>query len=276
MAIDIKNLFRIAGEEGPALRSVEEALEWLLSPKAEGIGQKLLQDAHALHGKPLTIVASTEAGSGYLNAIGEHTIRINPDHVGKVSILAADGTSHAMSVERCLGHELKHAGQARVSEGAAEKMLLEAQIGASHQNLLTAEQRTAQFEPMINALEAPDYHTARQHLARYVDETALPMQEAVDRELFTHPDYVKHLEEFEMPAIEVENRIAALRSEPIRTDYTSAHKITPEKKREMMIDELSAVMELNKKSHLDTEVSQRVDGKSWVSALGDRSGRKLD
>lgn len=275
MAIDVKNLFKIVGEEGQALRRVEEAMQWLLSPKAEGIGQKLLHEAHELHGKPLTIAVSTEASNGYLNAIGEHTIRINPHHLEKVSITASDGTSHIMSVERCLGHEMKHAGQARVQEGAAEKMLLEAQIGTSLQSHLTAEQRAAQFEHMVNALEAPDYHAARKHLETYVDQVALPMQEAVNHELFVHPEYIKHVQEFEMPAIEIENRIATLRGEPIRADYTSMHQIAPEKKREMMVDELSSVMELNKKPRLAVKPTQRADGKTWAAASADRTGRRI-
>ena len=275
MAVDVKTLFKIVGEEGPALRRVEEAIEWLLSPKAEGIGQKLLHDAHALHGKPLTVAVSKEATNGYLNALGEHTIRINPSHVEKVTISAADGTSHLMSVERCLGHEMKHAGQARVQEGAAEKMLLETQVYTRLQSHLTPEQQAAQYEHMVNALEAPDYHTARRHLGTYVDQVVIPMQDAVDRELFVHPDYQKFLHEFEMPAIEVENSIATLRGEPVRSNYTSSHQIDPQQKREMIVDELSAVLELNKKPRLATEAPQRADGQSWTASLGDRSGRRL-
>lgn len=273
MAVDVKNLFKIVGEEGPALRRVEEAMEWLLSPKAEGIGQKLLHDAHALHGKPLTVAISKEASNGYLNAI--HTIRINPHQVEQVAITTADGTSHLMSVERCLGHEMKHAGQTRLQEGAAELMQLDARITESLQSHLSPAQKAAQHEPMIKAMEALDYETARQHLGTYVDDFVVPMRTKVERELFAHPDYIKHIQEFEMPAVEVENRIATLRGEPTRTDYASSHQIDPQKKREMFLDELSSVLELNNKPRLVVEAGQRADGQSWAASLGDRSGRKL-
>jgi hypothetical protein len=274
MATDVKKLFKIVGEEGPALRRVEEAMEWLLSPKAEGIGEQLLHDAHALHGKPITIAVSKEAGSGYLNAIGEHTIRLNPHHVEKISILAADGSSHAMSVERCLGHELKHAGQPRMEEGVVEKMLLETHIGAARQSTLTPEQQANEFAHLFKALDAPDYHTAMAHLEHHVDKAVIPMQLAVDKELFAHPDYIKHVEEFEMPAIRVENQIATLRGEPTRTDYTSSHQITPENRRQMMIDELSAVMELNTKPRLSINTGHTNNNtQSWVSYLNNRTAK---
>lgn len=64
--MDVRTLFRIVGEEGPALRRVAEAMEWLLSLKAEGLGQQLLHEAHALHGKPLTIAVSKEIGRAHV------------------------------------------------------------------------------------------------------------------------------------------------------------------------------------------------------------------
>jgi hypothetical protein len=273
MAIDPKTLFKIVGEEGPALRRVEEAMEWLLSHKAEGIGQQLLQEAHELHGKPLTIAVSQEASNGYLPVL--HTIRINPLHMEKVTISAADGTSHLMSVERCLGHEMKHATQARVQEGAAELMALDAKISESLQSHLTPEQKTAQHEPMIKAMQASDYETAHRHLEAYVDQVVLPNRKAVEPQLFAHPDHIKYVQEFEMPAIEVENRIAVLRGEPTRTDFTSSHQIDSQKKRQMMLGELLSILELDKKPRLATEAPQRTDGQSWASSLGDRTGRKL-
>jgi hypothetical protein len=272
MVIDVKTLFKIVGEEGPALRRVEEAIEWLLSPKAEGLGQKLLHDAHALHGKPLTIAVS-EASSGYIP--GEHIVHLNPHQVENVSFLTAEGVPHKRALEGCIGHELKHAGQARLQEGAAEKAMLEGKIGDAYRGRLTAEQSYTLHEQRRNIFEAPNYHTARQHLEKYVDETLLPMMEATDRELFAHPDYIKHVQEFEMPAIEIENRIATLRGEPIRADYASTHIIPPEQKREMIIEELSTAMQLGKKPRLAPEVTQRLDGQSWAKSLGNRSGRKL-
>ena len=272
MAVDVKTLFKIVGEEGPALRRVEEAMEWLLSPKAEGIGQKLLHDAHALHGKPLTIAVS-EASSGYIAS--EHIVRINPHQVENVPFLTAEGVPHKRSLEACIGHEFTHAGQVRVQEGAAEKAMLEGKIGDAYRSRLTAEQSYKFHSQSMNIYEAQDYHTARQHLETYVDETLLPMMDATNRELFLHPDYIKHVQEFEMPAIEIENRIAALRGEPVRADYASTHIISPEQKREMIINELSIAMQLDKKPRIATEAPQRADGNSWANSLGNRSSRKL-
>lgn len=271
--MDVRALFRIVGEEGPALRRVEEAMEWLLSPKAEGLGQQLLHEAHALHGKPLTIAVSKAASNGYLNALGEHTIHINPHHVEQIALSAADGAAHLMSVERCLGHEMTHAGQARAREGAAELLHLDAKITESVQAHLSPAEKAAQHEPMIKAIEAPDYETARKHLGTYVDTFVLPMRDKVERELRAHPEYLKHIHEFEMPAVDIENRIAALRGEPARTDYACSHHIDPQRKRDMFLNELSSILELDSKPRAVAASPQRADGRSWLSMLGDRSGR---
>ncbi len=127
--MDVRALFRIVGEEGPALRRVEEAMEWLLSPKAEGLGQQLLHEAHALHGKPLTIAVSKAASNGYLNALGEHTIHINPHHVEQIALSAADGAAHLMSVERCLGHEMTHALEEHAKSKIGAQALTNLAIG---------------------------------------------------------------------------------------------------------------------------------------------------
>lgn len=246
--MDVRTLFRIVGEEGPALRRVAEAMEWLLSLKAEGLGQQLLHEAHALHGKPLTIAVSKAASNGYLNALGEHTIHITPHHVEQIALSAADGVTHLMSVERCLGHEMKHAGQMRTQEAA-------------------------QHEPMIKAMEASDYDTTRKHLGTYVDTFVLPMRDKVERALRAHPEYLKHIHEFEMPAVDIENRIAALRGEPARTDYACSHHIDPQRKRDMFLNELSSILELDSKPRAVAASPQRADGRSWLSMLGDRSGR---
>lgn len=272
MDIHPRTLFNIAGKDGPARRRVTEAMEWLLSPEADGIGEQLLRDAYALHRKALTIAVSAKGENGYSDEMGEHTIRIDPQ---ELSIPATDGTPHIMSVERRLGHEMKHAGQKRTDCGVTEIVLLEHQIGTTLQSHLAPGQQAAQQKYLDDAMEAPDYDTARKHLETYVDHVALPLQKAIDRELSAHPDYKRHIQEFEMPAMEVENRIAVLRGEPIRSEHMSSHRIAPEKRREMILDDLSNVMELQHKPRLAVKATQRTDGKPWAESVSDRSSRKL-
>jgi hypothetical protein len=227
MAVDVKTLFKIVGEEGPVLRRVEEAMEWLLSPKAEGIGHKLLYDAHKLHGKPVTIIATTVEQNGYWPLEG-HIVKINPKHLAGATLKAADGTSHVFSVERSLAHELVHAGQRDATaevEQALEAIKERAQAAAiSH---LDEQALAEQAAPLIKASEAPDYHTARQHIAEYVDQVALPQQADVIRHLHSDPEFIQYATTIEPPAIAIENRVAALRGEPLRTDYATAHEIAP-------------------------------------------------
>lgn len=274
MGVDIKALYKVVGEEGPILKRVEEALAWLLSPKAEGIGEKLLRDAHALHGKPVTIVATTTEQTAYYNMLGEHAVKINPKHIAGVTLKAADGTSHVMSVERTLAHELVHAGQKEATvevENALEAIKVRAQTKAMER---FSEQEIAQSQShLTKALDAPDYHTARKHVEEYVDKVALPMNTETMAHLHADPEFVQYTQTLEVPAMAVENRVAQIRGEPVRGDYAHAHDIEPASLREMMIDEVSKELELHAKPMI-TE-PQREDGKKWADSLGDRSGRRL-
>ncbi len=274
MALDISTLFKVIGEDGPALRRVEEAVAWLLSPKAEGIGKQLIRDAHALHGKPVTIVATATEQTAYYNLLGEHAVKINPTHISGVTLKGADGTAHVMSVERTLAHELKHAGQAEATvdvENALEAMQMRA-----HQKTLSRFSETEiaeQQAPLIKAMEAPDYHAAQKHVADYVDQVALPQQSETMHHFHHDPEVVDYIAKIEAPAVEIENQVAVLRGEPVRTDYMHAHDIDPKMARQMMIDEISNQLELHAKPKI--EAPARADGKSWANALGDRTGRKL-
>ncbi len=275
MAVDVRALFKLVGEEGPALRLVEEAVEWLLSPKAEGIGEQLIHDAHALHGKPVTIVATATEQTAYYNLLGEHTVKINPNHISGVTLKAADGTSHVMSVERTLAHELKHAGQAEVT--AEVENALEAMQLCAHQKTLSRfseEEIAHQNSHLMHAMDAPDFETAQQHVADYVDKVALPQQAETMRNFHHDPEVIDYVTRIEAPAVDIENRVAALRGEPLRTNYMHSHDIDPAMARQMTIDELSNELELHTKPER-SQSSQRSDGNSWSASLGDRSGRRL-
>ncbi len=271
--VDVKTLFKIIGEERAAVQRVEEAMEWLLSPKAEGIGQELLHNAHATHGIPLTIVATTTEQTGHYPLLG-HVLKINPRHIAHISIEAADGTSHAISVERALAHELEHTARPAKEAADADMALLGIRLkaeAAAMPKMSEAELMEA-IKPLMKASEATDYHTARAHIANYVDGAVMPLQGTVERHLYNDPDFKHYVDRFEVPAIEVENRVAALRGEPLRKDYTTSYKPSPEIVREMTIDQLGAIIEIDKKPRLDVA---RADGKLWTDSLGSRSGRRL-
>lgn len=272
--MDIKLLYNLAGDEELALKRVEESLAWLLSPKADGIGEKLLRDAFALHGKPVTIVATATEQTGYYNMLGEHAVKINPKHIAGITLKSADGASHVMSVERTLAHELVHAGQKEATvevENSLEAIKVRAQAKAMSR---FSEQEIAESQShLMKALDAPDYHTARKHVEEYVDKVALPMNTETMANLHADPEFVRYTQTLEVPAMAVENRVAIIRGEPERIDYAHAHDIEPASLREMMIDEVSKELELHSKP-VSTN-PQRGDGKKWSDSLGDRSGRRL-
>ncbi len=262
MPVDIKTLYKVVGEDTSALKKVEEAIAWLLSPKAEGIGEKLLRDAHDLHGKPITIVATATKETGYTNLLEEHTVQINPKHIAGVTLKAEDGTEHIFSIERVIAHELTHAGQREATKEIENKLTEITTRAETNAMSHFSETEIAEQQSHLNkALESEDYHTARKHVVDYVDKTLLPIQTKAMQYLHNDPEFIKYMERLEVPAVVMENKIATLRGEPLRYNYATSHDVKPETLREMMIDQLSEVLEI----HTKPKIAE--DTQLWVTKV---------
>jgi len=61
----------------------------------------------------------------------------------------------------------------------------------------------------------------------------------------------------------MENKVAALRGEPIRTDYVTGHAIPPETLRQMIIEETAEALNINEKPRLISVVSAAHTGE-WT------------
>lgn len=275
MTVDVRTLFKIVGEEGSALRRVEEAMEWLLSPKAEGIGEDLLRRMHVVHNKPVTISVSATGLTGY-DGLG-HVLHINPPHIAGMSLKSADGISHGISIERELGHELQHATESpEIYLPACRRMALLRDLAADKaKQSIPMQQRVKHSMILARVKSARDYETAERHIMQYVDEAALPLVPKVMDALRESEEFAKLLEKIEAPAVAIENRIAALRGEPMRpTDYLIGYDIKPEVDRRLAIDQLAAQFNIQ---HLP-KASINHDPKgniAWTTSLGDRSGHGL-
>lgn len=249
MTPDVRSLFKVVGKEGSSLRRVEEAIAWLISPKAEKIGEKLLNDAYALHGKPLTMLITDMEQTGYHNLLGEHAIHVNPRQIAGVSLRAPDGRLHAASVERALAHELVHAGQpqAATAEWGLALDTIRRRAHSAAASHFTPAQLMEHNMYLVHAANASDYHTARQHVTNYVDKVALPLEESVRHRMHSDPQFTQYVAELEAPAIAIENRVANLRGEPLRGKYATAHEIEPQELRQMMINQLSSDLAIQDK-----------------------------
>ncbi len=237
MKTNTQNLYRIVGEEGASLERLKEAVAWLLSPKAEGIGQKLLEDAYALHGKPVTINVSQIADDAYDHVT--HAIDINPDNLQKMSF----GASQHVSVEGTLAHELTHSGQTRIKEGLAKVEKLKGEILDSHLQQFP-DALKPQDELMKKVTEATDAKSASAYSQQYLEEVAR-FNEELERKLHAHPKYIEFIREFEDPAVAVQNNVARLRGEPLRTNYLNAPDIDAADLHHMTMKQLSGMFNPN-------------------------------
>ena len=233
MSVDPKLLYDIVGEAGPAFARVEKAMHWLISPEAKGIGQKLLEDAYQLHGRPVTIRVSDIPINGYLER--EHTVFTNPSIIDQVSF----GNSQRSSIERCLGHELVHATQVEQAEEKEKLQQATKELGIAYKARFTPEEWEQQTKHLGLALEAPDEESAMTHIARHVYEHVIPANNALRAQRNAHPDSIAYIKKYEKPAVEIENRIAAIRGEPQRAAYTDDPEIDPEFERQMLIDQMA-------------------------------------
>jgi hypothetical protein len=215
-SLDPRDLYRIAGKQGPMLQRIKEAMNWLLSPKAEGIGEKLLKDAYALHGKPVRIGPGVagERYSYYLRDLHEIKISLEITH----------------SLERTLAHELVHAGQNNDLNFDIEPLI----------NFVVKPMNWASREVMKYLSEeikqVKDYHTAYEKLEFLVHHvTVSPYREhyiEIQNIMRNHPEYERFIQEVENPALEVQNRVARIRNEPQKESYI----LSPEQTAQYHID----------------------------------------
>ena len=271
MAIDVRLLYKIEGKAGPALQRVEEAMEWLLSPKAEGIGEKLLRDAHELHGKPVTIEVA-EGLTAYNPPHLGHRINIDPNYITGTTVMDAMGKAYPVSWERTLGHELKHAGQKEWTEELQSKVsALQTDAALKVSEQLPQELQEEMFPLIQRIIDAKDYDTAMKHIDSYVDRIALPMQNASPSILTDHPEFMSYINNIEKPAIDVENQIARLLGEPVREDYLSSYVLGREMLHSTLKGELSRTLKLDKLPG----APELVETKSWTDSITKSMGQEL-
>ena len=264
MRVNHRELFKIVGEETPALSKIREAMDWLLQ---KGLAQEQLEAAYARHKKPISITETASEDTAYYNLEGEHTIKINPKHLDKIKFSDGNSEPYKFTYERSLAHELEHAGQ---DSEEMEKRLVELQFEPSSQALeYFDEAKFAEGQKHLHAaIEAKTYESAIEHLEKYVDEVGLPLNKIGKEVLFNHPEFAKYAEKFEKPAMQAENRVAAIQGQPMRTDYARAHSVDDEATKEMLMEQIIEQLDIDKK----IKSPSIADCKSWVNSLGARTG----
>lgn len=217
MTDTLRELFKVEGWEGVNLERTKAAMEWFLSPAGREIGEKLLTDAYKRTGKPLTIVSSEIADPEYNPDV--HILFINPSKIDMVVTIKSDGTFGKMSPEQVIAHELAHAGQNDDKEIHRKHIELNNKLLRDYNNALTPEKK-AQLQSLTElARAAPTYEQAMKYVTRYVDEYTIPMQQSLNAALNKHPDHIEYVRKVELPAMEIENKVAAMTDGTVRDSY---------------------------------------------------------
>lgn len=264
--MDIRSLFKIVGEEGHLLTQVKSAMEWLLSPTAEGIGEKLLRDAHALHGKPLTVIVSETLENAYHTAKHAHIIVINPKIIEKLGIRTAEGTLHAASMERVLAHELVHAGQTFDKDILMQAFISQIELAVKTEAKGMSAQEEAIWNMANSAYKRGDKAAAKMHFRKWAN--AIPQAEIEEATrkfnaaLSKDEHFSKMVEAYETQAVEVENRVAHIKGEAQRHGYINGMEvIKPEFVRELMADgQLGMLEAFDMLNHLTPAQEQEIKG----------------
>ncbi len=220
--LPLHELYTIEGEEGPAKERVKKAMDWLLSPAAEGIGEKLLRDAYVQADKPVVIHVTHSLQSHYENSNGEHTVFINPSMV--VQFIDKKGTTQQLSLEQLLGHELTHAGQdiaadpAKMREVTAKFLTAKQDAYKNYWDHLSAPELKEFSTHRTHLKNTPYYAVARHHMNPVI-EVGVDANLRTEQRLFSHPDYQEYMQKYEKPALATERQIGTLQGKVGRVNY---------------------------------------------------------
>ncbi len=217
MAKSLKELYTFTGDTGPTREQAKKTMGWLLSPAAQGLGEKLLRDAYSKTGRPVTICISHTEPSHYANGNAEHTIILNPSDNANHQIMAADGSWHGQSLEAGLAHELTHAGQDIADRKKWVAVYDKLEKTLPHTPEIFERLQTLE-DAKTFATNTPYSILAQQYLQQHIGESLAFGNEMLGVQQ-QHPDYIAYITKYENPAIANENKVQRLRGEPVRLDY---------------------------------------------------------
>lgn len=214
--LPVQKLYIIEGSGGPAKERVKQAMDWLLSLAAEGIGEELLRKAYARHGKPITIFVTRGPNIFYTNVENQHILGVNPNFVGKLKFFTKDKQVFHPSLEVMMAHELTHATQ----DLKPEDFALIGRIDAEVQDDLSKMPEAKALNDYAQYAQNTPYRVLTQLYSKKLAEGELNILLARQDKGKSHPDMRKWAQKFEIETVENENKVAKLRGEPQRATYT--------------------------------------------------------
>ena len=207
-----EDLYCITGEEGLDLASVKAALDCLLSPRTNNIGEKLLRRAYALHGRPLEICVTGLVSTGNYNDGVHHAVVINPDELKTYRFIAEDGTAFSPSLEVVLAHEMDHASREipqniKDKYSVSEKRAKEARKPPAKLKAHIQVAKSSMFQSITNLA----IHGIMGYTNEETDQLHTFFKSDVDR--------CAWVEAYEVPAVATENQVATMLGQKKRLNY---------------------------------------------------------
>ncbi len=271
MTVEREALYKIEGGNPKERARVQEAVDWLLSPDAWGVGKNLLNKAYKLHKKPLILELTDKEESGYINLVGENTVYVNLRQIDKTQVLdSQDGYSKA-SLESVIAHELVHAGQKHFKASVLENVALQEILESK---LFTDEERARYNNALAGVVNAPDYQSSVRKLDKFIDEIVIPRNRKFWEGIVEEPKFQQYMGEIEKPAVHVERIIASRRWEGIRKDYMSSHKMTPDMEHGILFGHYHDLLGLDEKPRAETKKKNSLEMVVEGGGNKTRSGRK--
>jgi len=214
--------YPIIGEEGPLLERTKATMAWLLSPEANGIGEKLLRDAYALHKEPLCIYVTQDRNTAYLNKDKKfsHMLAWNPIYNDSLRHISDDGTLFTPSQESILAHELVHAGQPITRKEFIRLEKVPEAVGRRLNNSKEGHALDKAFTRHMEDAKNAAYQSQANESIRQAVEVLVTSNKMLDKAEHEHPDYIDWVNKYETQAVAAEREVARLRGEPQRANYT--------------------------------------------------------
>lgn len=231
-------------ENKEELSKVQSAIDWLLSDKSEGIGKKLLEDAYALHQKPIKIIVTNNKENSYHDENGIHTIFINPNYAENV----AGKENKKPTIKQLLAHEIVHATQKGIEEEATKQ--LQAKLSSEREYLANvgADGQAKRAALFALAATSETRETALQNIRRYVGEFGLKDSLEIQKIFDKNPQNLEHIKNYENPSVQIENKIAQLSGGVVRESYSHSIGVTnQETLKETLVNDIADTLEISKK-----------------------------
>lgn len=218
----LQELVHLVGEDASLVARVKQAVEWIAS-KPEGLA--ILEEARALHGKPLVIRVDANAEEVGYGDQGEHVITANPLLSESIVFHGKNGESILNSLERFFCHEFKHAVQPGILGFEQEYTSRRARIMEEHFTPPPMEEYSYRMRAAVN-----DSEVLRALAAEIYDEHIAPQLKGVMDALAADPIIQGVVDKYETGAMEFENfMMEKYKNEPHRMmDYLRSEVISRE------------------------------------------------